>query len=370
MRGRLRGGAPAGLRWRVIVLASTAVVAIAGCAAPRTDVGLPADLDGPPPLQRPEDLKVPPLRVDRQMTVEEQLQALRRAIDETRASPVLGKGDILSISVYDEPELSLNAVPVRPDGMISFPLIGDVQAAGRSVDELASSLTQRLSQFVLMPKVAVVVQQLNSLTFTISGEVEKPGVYPLVTDVRLSEAVAIAGGFKKGLFRSGSAELADLSSAFISRQGQILPVDFPRLFRQGDLRFDIQLQAGDYISIPSGLAREIYVVGEVNAPSQIAMREDMPLSATLALAEGYTREADLTRVHVVRGNLSNPELIVANLKDVLTGKAQDITLRAGDVVYVPPTALSTWSQMLNQIMPTITAIQTGIIFGNSVRGSN
>lgn len=345
-----------------------AILTVACTPGPRSE--LPIDLSQPPPLQRPNELKEPPRRVTQHMTVEDQLAELRRIVDQTRVLPGLGKGDVLSISVYDEPDLTVSGIPVRPDGMISFPLIGDVQAAGRSVDELTASISERLARFVIEPRVSVIVQQLNSLNYTVNGEVTKPGVYPLVTDVSLTEAIANAGGFKKGQFRSSSVEVADLSTAFVSRRGQVLPVDFTRLFRQGDLRFDIELQDGDYINIPSGLSKEVYIVGEVNKPAQFAFRESMPMSRSLALAEGFTREADLSRVHIVRGALVNPELIVVNYKDVLNGKAQDVQLEPDDIVYVPPTYLAKWSQMLNQIVPTITALQTGIILGNSVSGSD
>ena len=346
-----------------------AVTLLGGCAAPPRQA-LPPQMDEPPPLVRPEALKTPPEQITRRLTTEEQLAELTRMIEETRVTPTLGKGDVLSISVYDEPDLSIASVPIRPDGMVSFPLIGDVQAAGRSVDELTNDITGRLTRFVIQPRVAVIVTQLNSLNYTVNGEVTKPGVYPLVTDVSLTEAIAHAGGFKQGQFRSSSVEVADLSTAFIARGGRVLPVDFTRLFRQGDLRFNIELQDGDYISIPSGLSKEVYIVGEVNKPAQFAFREDMPMSRSLALAEGFTREADLSRVHIVRGALSNPNLIVVNFKDVLNGKAQDVQLEPNDIVYVPPTYLAQWSQMLNQIVPTITALQTGIILSNAVGGES
>jgi polysaccharide export outer membrane protein len=344
-------------------------LALGACSTPQQRA-LPPGLDQPPPMVRPEAFKTPPQQVTRRLTTEEKLSRLRQLVAETRLQPTLGKGDVLSISVYDEPDLGVSGIPIRPDGRISFPLIGDVQAAGRSVEALTATVTERLSRFVIEPRVSVIVTELNSLSYTINGEVAKPGVYPLVTDVSLTQAIARAGGFKKGQFRSSSVEVADLSTAFIAREGRVLPVDFTRLFRQGDLRFDIGLQDGDYINIPSGLSKEVYIVGEVNKPAQFAFREAMPMSRSLALAEGFTREADLSRVHIVRGSLSNPQLIVVDFKDVLQGRAQDVPLEPNDIVYVPPTYLAQWSQMLNQIVPTITAIQTGIILGNSVGGSD
>jgi protein involved in polysaccharide export with SLBB domain len=303
-------------------------------------------------------------------TPEEQLADLQRLVAATAAIPRLGKGDVLSISVYDEPDLTISELPVRPDGKISFPLVGDIQADGRTVEEVNAELTDRLRQYLLAPKVSVIVTAFNSLNYVINGEVVKPGVYPLVTDVTITAALAKAGGLNKGQFRSSSVELADLTHAFISRRGKLLPVDFVRLVRQGDLRFDIALQDGDYISIPSGLSKEVYIIGEVKAPALFAFREEMPMSRTVALAEGFTNDADLSRIHVIRGSLSNPRVIVTDFNKVIAGQQQDVQLEPGDVVYVPPTGLSNWARMLDKIVPTITAIQTGIILSNSVSGSS
>ena len=312
----------------------------------------------------------PAAELDMRRTPEEQLAELQGLVAQTTAEPRLGKGDVLNISVYDEPDLTISELPIRPDGKISFPLVGDIQADGRTVDEVNADLTNRLREYLLAPKVSVIVTSFNSLNYVISGEVVKPGIYPLVTDVTITAALARAGGLNKGQFRSSSVELADLTHAFIARQGKVLPVDFVRLLRQGDMRFDIPLQAGDYISIPSGLSKEVYIIGEVNKPALFAFREDMPMSRTVALAEGFTRDADLSRIHVIRGSLSNPRVIVTDFNKVIAGRQQDVQLEPGDVVYVPPTGLSSWARMLDKIVPTITAIQTGIILGNSVSGSN
>jgi polysaccharide export outer membrane protein len=314
--------------------------------------------------------QIPASQIDMRQTPEEQLADLRRLVAETARVPRLGKGDVLSISVYDEPDLTISELPVRPDGKISFPLVGDIQADGRTVDEVNADLTARLRQYLLAPKVSIIVTDFSSLSYVINGEVVHPGVYPLVTDVTITAALAKAGGLNKGQFRSSSVELADLTHAFIARQGKLLPVDFVRLLRQGDLRFDIALQDGDYISIPSGLSKEVYIIGEVRAPALFAFREEMPMSRTVALAEGFTQDADLSRIHVIRGSLTNPKLIVTDFNKVISGKQQDVQLEPGDVVYVPPTGLSSWARMLDKIVPTVTAIQTGIILSNSVSGSS
>ncbi len=300
------------------------------------------------------------------MTPEQQLAALTRLADQEITSPTLGRGDILNVSVYDEPDLTIKGILIRPDGNISFSLVGDVMAEGLTVNELSESLTEQLSEYLLSPKVSVIVHEFNSQQFTIFGEVVHPGVYPLKTQMSITEALAGAGGLNKGQFRATTVELADLSHAFIARQERVLPVDFVRLIRQGDLRYDISLQSGDYIYIPSGLSKEVYILGEVSKPMLFAYRENMPMSRTLAQAEGFTQDADLKRIHILRGALHNPTVIIINFKEVLAGRAREIPLEPGDVIYVPPTGLTSFSRVIDKIIPTIQALQVGIILGQTV----
>lgn len=273
----------------------------------------------------------------------------------------LGNGDVLSISVYGEQDLSVEGLPVRTDGKISFPLIGDVQAKGRTVDELKEDITSRLLQYVREPRVAVIVRQFESLKYTMAGEVVKSGVYPLNTDVTLTEAIARAGGFAKGNFHATSIEIADLTHAFLARNGEYLPIDFVELFRNGDLRFDIKLAPGDYVYIPSGLTKEIYILGEVGRPDIFAFNEGFTAVNAISQANGFTPDADLERIHVVRGSLSNPQLYVLDLSAVMAGKQRDIVLKAGDIVYVPPTGLTNWNRILSKLIPSIQTVQTGLI---------
>jgi polysaccharide export outer membrane protein len=342
-------------------------VLLGGCASTPP---LPADSDLLPPnppatLENGSDAGEGPEPVNRQKTVEEQLADLELALDDNAASFHLGKGDVLSISVYDEPDLTLESVPVRPDGKIAFPLIGDVQVDGRNVEAISNEIRERLLQFVLEPRVSVVVREFNSLDYTLYGEVVNPGVYPLTTEVSITGAIAKAGGLTKGQFRASSVELADLTHAFLARNGQVMPVDFVRLIRHGDVRFDIELQPGDYIHIPSGLSKEVYILGEVRAPALFAFRESMPMSRTLALAEGFTPDADLSSIHIVRGALHNPTVIVADFEKVISGRAQDVQLEPGDIVYVPPTTLTRYSRTIDKILPTIQALQVGLILSGT-----
>ena len=339
-----------------------AAALLGGCAGTPP---LPADSNIVPP-NPPESLAgQEPELAKRQKTVEEQLAELEQILASTDASFYLGKGDVLSISVYDEPDLSLESVPVRPDGMIAFPLIGDVEVAGRDVESVSAEIQGRLLQYVLEPKVSVVVREFNSLDYTVFGEVVNPGVYPLTTSVTITSAIAKAGGLTKGQFRASSVELADLTHAFLARGDTVMPVDFVRLIRHGDRRFDIELRPGDHVHIPSGLSKEVYILGEVKAPALFAFRESMPMSRTLALAEGFTIDADLSRIHIVRGALHNPTVIVADFEKVLNGEAQDVQLEPGDVVYVPPTSLTRFTRTVDKILPIVQTLQVGLILSGS-----
>ena len=107
---------------------------------------------------------------------------------------VIGPQDVLDISVWKEPELT-HAVPVRPDGKISMPLLNDVQAAGRTPLQLAADITAGLKKFVTDPQVTVIVSTINSQRVFILGEVNRAGAYPLLPNMTVLQALSSAGGF-------------------------------------------------------------------------------------------------------------------------------------------------------------------------------
>lgn len=111
------------------------------------------------------------------------------------ASYVVGIGDVLEINVWKETELS-KTVPVRPDGMITLPLVGEIKAAGLTPDQLKDQLTSALQKVVTDPQVTVMVASVSSLSFNIMGNVNRPGYYPLTRPMTILDAIAISGGFR------------------------------------------------------------------------------------------------------------------------------------------------------------------------------
>lgn len=108
---------------------------------------------------------------------------------------VIGNDDVLVINVWKEPDLS-RAVPVRSDGKISLPLVGEVQASGETPRELEQEIAQKLKNYITQPQVTVIVQQINSQKFNILGQVVRPGAYPLTNAITVLDAIAVAGGFR------------------------------------------------------------------------------------------------------------------------------------------------------------------------------
>jgi polysaccharide export outer membrane protein len=116
-----------------------------------------------------------------------------RAEDEPSNAYAIGVGDVLEISVWKNPELGVTT-PVRPDGRISVPLLGDIQASGMTPLALRQTLTDRFKEFVTAPGVSVVIKEINSRKVFVTGEVKTPGAYDLQPRTKLLQVLAMAGG--------------------------------------------------------------------------------------------------------------------------------------------------------------------------------
>ncbi len=108
----------------------------------------------------------------------------------------IGADDILAINVWHEPEVS-RQVPVRPDGRISLPLVGDVKAAGLTPTQLQNELQSRFSKFLTDPAISVIVAEIRSQRYNVLGQVLRPGTYPLIPPISVVDAIASAGGLKE-----------------------------------------------------------------------------------------------------------------------------------------------------------------------------
>jgi polysaccharide export outer membrane protein len=158
---------------------------------------------------------------------------------------IIGPDDVLAVNVWKEPEIS-KTLPVRPDGNISLPLIGDLMASGNTAAQLQSNIKQRLLTYLSDPEVAVSVQEARSHKFNIVGEVAKPGSYLVTSPMTVLDAIALAGGLR---------DFARASKIYILRLNQDgsrvrLPFNYKHVIKGNDLNTDVQLQPRDTIVVP------------------------------------------------------------------------------------------------------------------------
>jgi polysaccharide export outer membrane protein len=154
----------------------------------------------------------------------------------------IGKEDVLDVSVWRDPDLS-RTLPVRPDGFITLPMVGEVQAEGRTTVELEQDIARRLQKYVQSPRVTVMVREVNSARVFVTGEVQKPGAYPLRGNVTVLQALAMAGGLTEFADRDGMTVIR-------ANNGPRIPVRYSDLVSRRAQGADFPLQPGDTVVVP------------------------------------------------------------------------------------------------------------------------
>ena len=152
---------------------------------------------------------------------------------------LIGAEDVLDIRVWREPDFTFT-VAVRPDGKITVPLVGDVQAAGTTPLQLTQTLTERLAQFIQKPEVSLSVTEVRSKKFYIDGEVNRPGPFSLVTPVTVLEALSQGGGFK---------DFANTKRIRILRGDKIYYFNYRDVTSGKHLDQNIRVEPGDHIIV-------------------------------------------------------------------------------------------------------------------------
>jgi polysaccharide export outer membrane protein len=160
-------------------------------------------------------------------------------------SYVIGNDDVLAINVWKEPDIS-RSIPVRSDGRISLPLVGEVQAAGRTPLKLEEEIATKLKSYIAEPEVTVIVQQSNSQKFNILGMVNKPGSYMIANSATVLDAIALAGGFR---------DFAKQKNIYVLRQNPDgsqarLPFNYKDVVKGKNLEQNVKVQPRDTIVVP------------------------------------------------------------------------------------------------------------------------
>ena len=247
----------------------------------------------------------------------------------------LGPGDLLNLGIYGDPDYTLEEVPIGPDGRISYLEAREIMAAGLTVDQLRDRLNEELGKFRRAPQVIVVPVAYNSKKYFILGKVAQRGAFTLDRPMTLVEAVARAGGLETGIASDRSiVELPDLSRSFIARKGERLPVDFERLFHEGDLSQNVALEPNDYIYFPGGGEKEVYVLGAVSQPGAYYYNTQTGAVGAVAGRGGFSDRAWRKKLLVIRGGLGRPETLEVDATEVLSGRRPDLRLQPKDIVFV------------------------------------
>lgn len=232
----------------------------------------------------------------------------------------LGAGDVIRISVFQNPDLSLET-RVSESGVISFPLLGPVKIGGLAASQAEKVIADGLrdGNFVKQPQVSVLVMQVRGNQVSVLGQVNRPGRFPIeVADMRLTDMLANAGGI--------SALGADVVTVVGTRNGQPYraEIDLPTVFGAQGRANDISLQNGDVIWVDR--APVVYIYGEVQRPGAMRIDRDMTVLQALAAGGGLTLRGTEKGIAVHRKG--------ADGKIEVLKPTMDELVRPGDVVYV------------------------------------
>jgi polysaccharide biosynthesis/export protein len=301
------------------------------------------------------------------------------------ASPfTLGPGDALDLEIVGT-ATSRMATRVGPDGKIYYNLLPGLDVWGLTLAQTRELLEKEMGKYLTQPKISVNLRTVGSKYVWLLGRLNKPGVYATAGGMSLLEALSLAGGPARSTSQASSAEMADLRHSFIVRQGQFLPVDFYKLLRDGDLSQNIMLQPDDFVFIQSALEQEVYVLGSVKAPRAIQYIEDMTLVSAIAGSSGpmkyyitenndngpMTKDAYLSHVAILRGSLAEPQVAVVDYGAIIKGRAPDVRLEPGDIVFVPNSPYTTLKRYFNMVLNTFVttvAANEGIRAGGGTTG--
>jgi polysaccharide export outer membrane protein len=246
----------------------------------------------------------------------------------------LGPGDILNFSLYGQPDLTKNDVFLAPDGTISYLEAQNVQATGLTIDELRTNLDNELSKYRRAPRTVITPVLCLSKKYYMLGKVVQRGIYALDRPTTIVEAVARAKGLEVGIADRETLELADFQKCFLMRHGKRIPIDFVKLFEQGDLSQNIALEPDDYLYFPPAGLKEVYVLGEVSSPGVVAYNSDLTVIGALSARGGFNSRAYKSRVMIIRGSLNTPKAFVVDTRAILDAREQDFKVQSHDIIFV------------------------------------
>jgi polysaccharide biosynthesis/export protein len=268
---------------------------------------------------------------------------------------LVGPGDILSVTIYGLPNFSSEGRPELPSaakgsrvdsaGTIQVPLVGSVQVAGLSLQQIRDRLQDSFRKYLKNPSVVVEIVEYKSHPLYLLGQFKKPGTHYMDRPVNLLQGVSLGDGLDS---------TANLRGARLLRGKKIVPVDIYSLLHDGDQRQNVWLSPGDTVYVPDNTLQNVFVFGAVKTPGPIPMKNgQLSLHQAVAAAGGLGDTSYDRNIRIIRSiTPTRGELIVVDLDKILAGEAKPFPLIDGDIVYVPKGLVGNWNQAINELLPT------------------
>ena len=262
-------------------------------------------------------------------------------------------GDVIQLTTVSARTEIYDGLIVDARGNVNVPLVGDIQVGGKPLSVAEQAIERALRRYDRFVRANVIIVRPEGHTAVVLGAAQTPGRFQVTPGMRLGDLVAQAGGAERARVHEIPTLVGNLDLARLVRDGETVPVSIPLAMR-GDPKHNIRVRAGDQVFIPPVTESIIMVLGDVGQPQPIAYREGLRLSEALARAGGIdTLRGDRKDIRIVRGPLREPRIYTANYKALTSGKATDVVLAPGDIVYVTKNWYTSTADVLNAISPLI-----------------
>ncbi len=289
------------------------------------------------------------------------LAALRAFEPTSGEAYQLGRGDEISLDFGSRPELSSKHV-IGPDGKITLPLAGSILIADRTREEAASAVLAALAPYYSNLSVTLGVDKYTSNRVLLLGAVEHPGLISFDNPPTLLEVVT-RGGVLGAVSAQSRMPLIPERCAIYRGSDKVMWVDLKALLDSGSPLADLRLRRGDVVYVPSTLDRTVSVLGQVQHPGAILLENSTTLSKLLGEAGGLTDAAgNNAQIRIISPSMKTTRTV--SFKSVLQPGELDVTLRSGDIVFVPKSGYSQISYALEKISPLISIFTASAFLAN------
>ncbi|BHH84230.1 polysaccharide biosynthesis/export family protein [Desulforhopalus sp. 52FAK] len=258
----------------------------------------------------------------------------------------IGPKDVISVAVFagGEEQVAVD-LTVSNDGTVNFPFLGTVKAEGISISQLEEAVVGPLEQdFFVSPQVHIRIKEYQSLNFSISGAVKKPGKYTMQAATKIMDLIAKAEGVTADrgniayILRDGAID--GKASGESDQSSEPVKVNLLKLLDSGDMSHNIALVPGDSVYIPLAKGQnqselKVYVSGKVEKPDLYEYQPGLTVLSLCIMAGGFDKYAAPNRTTIVRLENGEQKVIKIDLEDVIKGDIPDVPLLPGDRVHVP-----------------------------------